>query len=399
MSLRPQLHFVVICLLLDAMGIGLIIPVLPRLIGELTPSAHAQTLWYGGIMLAYGLMYFLSAPFLGALSDRYGRKPLLLGGMFGLGVTFIVPAVSSSLTLILISRLIGGLTSANMTVAQAYVADILPAQERSRAFGKLGAAFSVGLILGPAMGGVLGHVDTRLPFFTASLLSLANMAYGYFVLPESLPVAARKPFQWRSANPVRGIARLMRSSALQPMIVMLGLASLATGLMNSSWALYTEYRYAFTPLHIGLSVFWLGLCLAFVQAVALPRWTQHVAPLFLLRRAVFVSAVGLLGIGLAPWPAVAVTMCCVYSVSGILLPLVGSSVSASVSAQEQGATMGAVNSVVSLCTALGPLLATPLLHVTHDADGGFLAGAPYFVAALLFALALLTLKTKQPTKR
>lgn len=391
MRFRPQLRFIVICIFLDALGIGLIIPVLPRLIGVLTPDPQTQTLWYGSIMVVYGMMFFLSAPLLGALSDRFGRRPLLLGGMFGLGVTFIVPAVSSSLSLILLSRFVGGLTSANMTVAQAYVADISNQEQRPKTFGQVAAAFSLGLILGPALGGILGNTDPRLPFWCASCIALANMAYGFFILPESLPPERRRAVDWKQCNPFAGLVLLIRHTATASLLTVLALSSLGIGLLNCTWALYTEFRYDFSPLHIGLSVFLLGLCLSLVQAVVLPLINSRLSYDVSLRFGIVLSALSLLGIAMSEQSWVSVVLCCIYASSGLIAPLISSTISARTSVDLQGETMGAVNAVISLFTALAPILGTPLLSVMHKSAGTLLAGAPYFAAAAIFALCLIPL--------
>lgn len=391
MASRPQLRFIATCLFLDALGVGLIIPVLPRLIGELTPDPQSQTLWYGSIMLAYGLMFFISAPVLGALSDRFGRRPLLLGGMFGLGVTFVVPALSSSLPLILASRIVGGLTSANMTVAQAYVADISSTEGRTNAFGKVAAAFSLGLILGPAVGGILGQSDPRVPFFAASCIALLNMAYGFFILPESHPRHARGCPDWTRCNPFASIGTLTRRSALRPLLAVLACTSLGSGMLNCTWALYTEFRYGFPPLYVGLSVFLLGSCLSFVQGVVLPRVTARYTYDVALRSIVIVTSLALCGIALSEQGWISVVFCCLYALSGAAAPLIGSAISTQVSDDLQGETMGAINAVVSLFTALAPLLAAPLLSVTQAQPDAVSAGLPYFAAASLFVLCLLPL--------
>lgn len=393
MASRPQLRFIAACLFLDALGVGLIIPVLPRLIGELTLDPQSQTLWYGSIMLAYGLMFFISAPVLGALSDHFGRRPLLLGGMFGLGVTFVVPALSASLPLILASRIVGGLTSANMTVAQAYVADLSSPEDRANAFGKVAAAFSFGLILGPAVGGILGQSDPRIPFFAASCIALLNMAYGFFILPESLPRHNRRRPNWSRCNPFAGIATLTRRSTLRPLLTVLACASLGSGMLNCTWALYTEFRYGFTPLHIGLSVFLLGACLSFVQGFVLPRAAARFEHDVALRAVVIVTGLSLCGIALAAQGWISVVLCCLYALSGAVAPLISSAISAQTPGHLQGETMGSINAVISLFTALAPLLATPLLSVAQEQPYAVSAGLPYFAAALLFGLCLIPLRS------
>ena len=208
-TLKPRLGFVLACIFLDALGIGLIVPVLPRLIGTLAETRDAQTWWYGLIMLSYGIMQFASAPFLGALSDRCGRRPVLLAGICGLGVMFAVPAFVASLPAILISRIAGGMLSANMAVAQAYVADLTAGYDRSAAFGKIGAVFGIGFVLGPALGGILGQNDPAVPFMVASGVTLLNFIYGFFALPESLAVKNPKPLTLRGNTPLASLSVML----------------------------------------------------------------------------------------------------------------------------------------------------------------------------------------------
>ena len=200
MILRPKSGFVFACVFLDALGIGLIIPVLPRLIGTLSTSQDMQTWWYGAIMVSYGLMQFLSSPLLGALSDKLGRRPVLLVGILGLGLTFAVPAFFASLPLILASRIVGGALSANTVVAQAYISDITSGKERAAMFGRLGAVFGIGLIVGPAIGGLAGQTDPAFPFVLASALALLNFLYGALFLPESLPTDKKTPASFTTLN-------------------------------------------------------------------------------------------------------------------------------------------------------------------------------------------------------
>lgn len=219
MSRLPAVGFILACVFLDALGIGLIIPVLPRLIGTLAANADAQTSWYGSIMVSYGLMQFLSAPAIGALSDRIGRRPVLLTGILGLAVMMFVPAFTDSLWLILASRLVGGIMSSNIVVAQAYIADVTEASKRVAAFGRIGAIFGIAFILGPALGGMLGEVDPRIPFLCAGVICIINFFYGLFVLPESLREPSEAPFSLAHANPFASLSALSREPVVLPILL------------------------------------------------------------------------------------------------------------------------------------------------------------------------------------
>ena len=268
---KPAIGFVLACVFLDALGIGLIVPVLPRLIGSLADTRDLQTSWYGAIMVSYGLMQFFFAPILGALSDRIGRRPVLLTGILGLSIMMIVPAVSQSLPFILLSRLVGGMMSSNIVVAQAYIADVTPSHQRIASFGKIGAIFGIAFVLGPAVGGVLGQTDPKIPFFVASAICALNFLYGFFILPESLRVRSTAPLSLGRLNPFSAIWSLAGNLSLRPLLVVITLFTLAQSLMQCTWALYTEYRYAWTPLMIGMSIFALGLSISLTQGFILPR--------------------------------------------------------------------------------------------------------------------------------
>ena len=232
MPRHPAIGFVLTCVFLDALGIGLIIPVLPRLIGNLAVSPDLQTVWYGAIMTSYGLMQFLFAPVLGAISDRIGRRPVLLTGILGLALMMLVPAYSNSLVAILLSRVIGGMMSSNIVVAQAYIADVTTANSRISSFGKIGAIFGIAFVLGPALGGVLGQTNPKIPFMVAGAICSLNFLYGLFILPESLQKPDTQPLKLSKLNAFHAIAKLGTLSGLRPLLVIVTLFTLAQSLMQ-----------------------------------------------------------------------------------------------------------------------------------------------------------------------
>ena len=214
---QPAMRFIMPTVLLDMMAIGLIIPVLPPLVGTFTSSPPEQAFWYGAVTVAFGIANFFGSPILGRLSDRYGRRPVLLLGFSGLAISFFVTGLATALWMLLAVRLVSGAMQSNIAVANAYVADITPPEQRAQAFGKLGAMLGLGFILGPVVGGLLGGIDLQLPFFVAGSLAVVNWLYGYFVLPESLPVGRRRPFVLREANPIaslRGLRELKGAGSL-----------------------------------------------------------------------------------------------------------------------------------------------------------------------------------------
>ena len=390
MSRLPAVGFILACVFLDALGIGLIIPVLPRLIGTLAANADAQTSWYGSIMVSYGLMQFISAPAIGALSDRIGRRPVLLTGILGLAVMMFVPAFTDSLWLILASRLVGGIMSSNIVVAQAYIADVTEASKRVAAFGRIGAIFGIAFILGPALGGMLGEVDPRIPFLCAGVICIINFFYGLFVLPESLREPSEAPFSLAHANPFASLSALSREPVVLPILLVITLYTLSQSLVQCTWALYTEFRYGWTPRTIGFSIFLLGAAITFTQGWLLPRLTNHFSAGHLITGGLLIGLTALLGIGLSPTGGPALILLAAFAFMGIVGPTLQSIISRTGSRTTQGIRLGAASSLNSFTGAVSPVIGTPLLFcTTQNAPNDIAAGTPYFLAAFLVAAALL----------
>ena len=387
---KPAIRFVLACVFLDALGIGLIVPVLPRLIGTLAETRDLQTGWYGLIMVSYGLMQFFFAPLLGAISDRIGRRPVLLTGIFGLSLMMLVPAFSQSLAIILGSRIVGGMMSSNIVVAQAYIADVTPETQRINSFGKIGAIFGIAFVLGPAIGGILGHNDPTIPFLVASCICALNFLYGLFIPPESLVHHDQTPLTIRRLNPLSAIASLGKIDGLRPYLLIITLFTLAQSLMQCTWALYTEYRYTWTPLGIGLSIFALGLSISLTQGVLLPKLSNRFNAKQLILIGLWVGLISLTAIGLAPVGWLTLPFICSCAIMGLVAPAIQGLISRRSTASHQGINMGAVSSLNSFMSAISPLIGTPLLIVTSANTTNFLlAGTPYLVAASLLIIALL----------
>jgi DHA1 family tetracycline resistance protein-like MFS transporter len=381
--------FILVTVLMDVMGIGLLLPVLPTLVGEFAGSREAQAHWYGLLMATFGVTQFVCAPLLGALSDRYGRRPVLLASIAGLGVMFFLTPLVTSLHALLATRVLGGALAANFSVANAYVADVTSPEERTKGFGMIGAAFGIGFILGPVVGGLLGAIDIRLPFFVAAGLSLANFLYGWFLLPESLPKERRKPVQWRKANPVVALYGLGKLRAVGLLVVVIALANLAQFILHSTWVLSTEFRFGWGPKENGLSLFVVGVAAALVQGVLLSRLMRafgerRLVVLGMTSALVSYVLYGLVTVGWLMYVVVFANLLS-YAVG----PALNSLISRAAPANEQGIAMGSLSSLGALMAVIAPLLGTPLLAaVSHLPPDDWRIGAPFFLSAVLAAAAL-----------
>lgn len=384
------MRFILLTVLIDMLAVGIIVPVLPAMVGQFTADPSEQARWYGVIAAVYALAQFAAAPILGALSDRFGRRPVLLLGFCGLALNFFTTALATGIWMLIASRLVGGAMQANAAVANAYVADITPPAERAKRFGMLGAMFGIGFILGPVIGGLLGGVDLRLPFFAAGVLALANLAYGWFVLPESLPPAQRRPVDWWQANPLSSFKKLVALKGVGLLVGVIGFAGLAQFSLYTVWVLYGSLRFGWGPTENGWSLFAVGIVSAVVQGALLGRLLKRFGPKRLAVAGLLSSSLAFVGWGLAtePWMMYAV-------IAGNLLgAAVAASlqglVSAAADEHVQGETMGAVSSLNSLMAVLAPVLAAPLMAtVSHLPRTDWRIGAPMFFCAALQALALL----------
>ncbi|MDP2640527.1 MAG: MFS transporter [Betaproteobacteria bacterium] len=387
---KAAMPFIMLTALIDMLAIGLMIPVLPALVGSFTGSQADQAFWYGVVTFTFGLANFFASPILGALSDKHGRRPVLLLGICGLALSFFATALATAVWMLIVVRLVSGAMQANLSVANAYVADFTPPEQRAKRFGLLGAMFGVGFILGPVMGGLLGAIDLRLPFFVAGSLALVNLLYGYFVLPESLPVERRHAFDWRAVNPVaslRGLAQLKGAGRLVAVITCSGLAQF---MLYTSWVLYATFKFGWGPLENGWSLAAVGLVSAIAQGLLLGRLLKRFSPQRL-------AVLGLVSstLAYAAWGA-ATQGWMMFAI--IFLNFLGATVSASIQsiisgaadARSQGRTLGAVSGLNSLTSVIAPMLAAPLLvMVSHLPQGDWRIGAPLYFCALLQAAALL----------
>lgn len=386
----PAVPFVLFNIFLDILGIGLIIPVLPKLVGTLVENAQAQAWWLGAMLIAYGFMQFALAPTLGSLSDKWGRRPILLLGVLGLGVMFFVPAFSDSLTVILLSRVLGGMFSANIAVAQAYIADVTPKEQRAAAFGKIGACFGVGFILGPAAGGLIGEYSIRLPFILAGTLAILNFFYGLFILPESLRIKNPNAVTFARCNPISSLLELGKFKQIGALLVVIALSSFVQSLLHSTWSLFTTFRFHWSPMDIGLSLVAIGTVTGIIQGKFIKSLLAFFGPKRLILFGLLSGAAAYLGFGLITVGALAYLIIVLNFLSVAVTPTLNGIVSEEVPSADQGRALGAVSALGSLMGVLAPLLGTPLLaHTSHMAPGSVLGGLPYIICSGLLLLAAL----------
>ena len=381
--------FIMSTTLIDMMAIGLIIPVLPALVGSFTASQADHAFWYGVVTFTFGLANFFASPILGAISDGHGRRPVLLIGFCGLALSFFLTALATALWMLIVVRLVSGAMQANIAVSNAYVADITPPEERAKRFGMLGAMFGLGFILGPVTGGLLGAIDLRLPFFAAGCLALLNLLYGYFVLPESLPADRRRAFSWSSANPVsalRGVAQLKGAGLL---VVVIGCSGLAQFVLYSTWVLYTTFKFGWGPLENGWSLAAVGIVSVVAQGLLLGRLLKRFGPRRLAVLGMLSSTLTYLLWGAASegWMLFAIIF--VNLLGATVAASIQSIISSAADARNQGQALGAIGGLNSLMAVVAPVLGASLLTLVSDLPrGDWRIGAPMYFCALLQAAAL-----------
>jgi DHA1 family tetracycline resistance protein-like MFS transporter len=384
---------VVITVALDLLAFGIIIPVLPRLIqdflgGETVSAAQI----YGLFGLTWAVTQFVASPVLGALSDSYGRRPVILLSNAALGFDYLLMALAPGLGWLLAGRIVGGLASSSFTTAFAYVADVTDADRRAAGFGAIGAAFAFGFILGPALGGMLGAVDPRLPFWVAAGLCLANALYGIFVLPESLPRDRRTSFSWRRANPLAALRLLRSNRELSGVAAVLFLSNLAHEVFPAVFVLYAGHRYGWDEVSIGFALATVGVASAAVQGGLVRRVVARIGEMPTMMAGLGCGVAGSIAFGLAPagtWIWFAIPVAALWGLFG---PAAQSLMTQRVGASEQGRLQGALNSLRGVSGLIGPVLfTTSFAAVTAQPVPTVALGAPFFVAAVLLLLALLAI--------
>lgn len=395
-----NLNFVLICVFVDMLGIGLIVPVLPALVGEYVQGREQQALWYGVMGAVFGLMQFLCMPMVGALSDRIGRRPVLLYSMAGMCINFLSTAWAPSLAWLFIGRVIGGASSASMSVASAYASDVSTPENRAKSFGKIGAAFGLGFVCGPVLGGLLGNQDLHLPFYVAAALSAANFIYGWVAVPESLPPERRSAFAWQRINPFSALLRLARRPDIRALLVCYTLLQFAQMMLQSTWVLYTTFRFAWGPRENGVSLFCVGVCSIAVQAGLLSLLIRRFGEVRLTLLGLASGAITYLLYGLAThgWMMYVFILCNVLAFAAG--PALQSILSKTTEARAQGELMGSLQSIASLGLVLMPLLGSTILGAaSHLPPQDWRVGGTFFLCAAMQAAALLAARHHFRTAR
>lgn len=386
------LLFIFITVAIDAIGLGIIIPVIPKLIQELIGGDISQASQYGGwLVFTYAITQFIFASVLGNLSDKYGRRPVLLLSLIGFSINYLFMGIAPSILWLFVGRFIAGITGASFTVAAAYIADISTPSKKAQNFGLLGAAFGLGFVIGPVLGGLLGHYGARVPFFAAAGLCFLNFAYGFFVVPESLKPEHRRPFNWKAANPIGAFLHIKSHPAILPLIACIFLINIATHAVQTTWSYYTMEKFSWDEKMVGLSLGFIGTLLMIVQAglirVIVPKLGNSKS--IILGILLYMVSFPLFGFATESWMLYIISI--PYVLAGIAAPSLQSEVSNLVPENEQGRIQGGVTSVISLTAIIGPLIMTNLFSFfSKKTDSSiYFPGAPFLLSAVLATIALI----------
>jgi DHA1 family tetracycline resistance protein-like MFS transporter len=388
---RAGVLFVLVVLFLDILGLGIVIPVLPELVDAFVPGdAAAAAPWYAALASIYAIMQVLFAPLVGALSDRFGRRTVILASLTAFGGSYLILALAPSLVWLFVGRVLAGITGATITAANAYIADVSTPETRARNFGFVGVAFGLGFIFGPAIGGLLGGFGLRVPFYAAAVSALAGALYGLLVLPESLPPERRRPFAWRSAIPLRSLGVLGGYPLVAGLAVSFLFFYLAQRGLETVFVLYTAYRYAWGPTENGLALALVGVMAAVVQGGLVRPMVDRFGERRTIVAGMSVSLLGFVGYGLASQGWMLLVVLAVASLGAVAGPAIQGLVAGTVPSREQGAVQGALTSLQSLASVVAPLAAGGVFAAFSGEGARVEApGAPFFLGAVLLLVGLL----------
>jgi MFS transporter, DHA1 family, tetracycline resistance protein len=384
-SRKAAMGFIFVTLLIDVTGLGIMIPVFPDLIKELTGGNISQVSQWGGVLtVIYAIIQFFCAPIIGNLSDKYGRRPVLLISLLGFGIDYLFMALAPTIWWLFVSRVIAGVTGASFTTASAYIADVSTNETRAKNFGLLGAAFGLGFIIGPSLGGLLAHFGLRVPFYVAAGCCLLNAAYGYFVLPESLSKEHRRKFEWKRANPLGSVTHLKKYPSVLGLIASLVLVYVAAHALQSTWTYINIERFNWSPQMLGYSLAVVGIMTALVQGVLI----RFVNPKLGNEKSVYIGlaiySLGMLAFAFANQSWMMFAFMIPYCLGGIAGPALQAILAGHVPRNEQGELQGALTSMVSLTSIIGPLVMTSLFAwFTKPKAPVHFSGAPFLLGSIL----------------
>ncbi len=382
---QAAIGFIFITMLIDITGWGIIIPVIPKLIKELINGDISEAAKIGGwLTFAYSITQFLFAPLIGNLSDKYGRRPIILISLFAFSLDYLLLAFAPTITWIFIGRIIAGLTGASITTASAYIADVSTPENRAKNFGMIGAAFGLGFIIGPVIGGVLGQYGSRVPFYSAAILCLLNFIYGYFILPESLTKENRRAFNWKKANPVGALLNLKKYPSLIGLMFALFMVYTASHAVQGNWSYFTMYKFNWNEKMVGISLGVIGLLVGIVQG-GLIRWIN---PKLGNQKSIYIGialyALGMFLFASATQGWMMFVFLIPYCLGGISGPALQAVISSQVPANEQGEIQGTLASLMSASAIIGPpMMSTIFYFFTHKEAPFQFAGAPFFLGGIL----------------
>ena len=382
---RAALVFIFVTVVLDMLALGMILPVLPHLIEDFLGGDTARAAKIFGIFgSVWAVMQFVSMPVMGGLSDRFGRRPVILLSNLGLGLDYVLMALAPNLRWLFVGRVISGITAASISTAMAYIADVTPAENRARSYGLVGMAFGLGFIIGPALGGVLGSIDPRLPFWAAAAASLANAAYGFFVLPESLPPERRRAFDWKRANPVGSLKFLRAHREITGLAGAAFLSAVAHAVLPAVFVLYAGYRYGWDEKTVGLALAVVGASSVVVQGTLVGPLVRRFGERRVLLAGLLAGAIGFVVYALAPSGPLFLAGIPVVALWGLAAPSAQGLMTRHVGANVQGELQGAMGSLQGIATMIGPVMFATIFAWSIEAGRQWhFPGAAYTLAALL----------------
>ncbi len=393
MKKQNAILFIFITLVIDILGFGIIIPVLPKLLAEMKGLSINESSIYGGYLLfAFAIAQFLFSPLVGGLSDKYGRRPILLLSLFVFGIDYIILALADSYWMLLVGRILAGITGASFTTANAYIADISDDSNRAKNFGMLGAAFGVGFVIGPFLGGILGQYGVRVPFYAAACFSFLNFLYGYFILPESLPVEKRRDLQYSKLNPISSIKKLISYKNIRWMILAFFLLYLGSHAVQSNWTYYTMFKFKWDEKMVGYSLAVVGLLAGVVQALLSQKSAKWLG---VNNTIIFGFALYTIGMTLFAFAQNTMQMLLIlipYCLGGIAMPNLISTLVKQVPPDQQGELQGSLTSINSISLIVGPLLMnSTFTYFTKNDSILFFPGAPFILGGIFMLVSWIVL--------